>query len=147
MVRTTPDPQQPTSSSPFTVSPTGKVSGITVDNSFPTRAAGGRTNYTVAFALSDRGRLAETANSHITIDFPDTTGFGGLLSGDATVIDVEAQKDVGYCGSANAQGQITCSLDSNASIPAGHRVEIRLYGITNPTTATDKLQLSVDTTS
>ncbi len=76
-VSTTSDPGGVPSAG-FTTTVPGQLTAVTVDNATPTRAAGGRTNYTVGFTLSAGGTLSGSANSRIYVTFPTGTTFAGM---------------------------------------------------------------------
>src|SRR3954452_823367 len=132
-------------SAAFNVTAAGSLSAITVNNTTPTTAAGGRTNYLVQFTLSASGALSAAANSRIDVKFPDGTAFDGLAS--ETVVDTTTGQDIGFCFSPSGL-TIECALDTNASIPAGRTVRIAFNGVTNPpTTPSTTKTLTVSTTS
>jgi hypothetical protein len=131
-------------SAPFATVTAGELTEITLDNSAPTRAAGGRTNYVARFKLSATGGMSAQANSRIDITFPPLTGYLNWNGG--VVRDVTEGTDVGACSSPS-NGAIQCYLFSGRSIDPGATVQVTLAGITNTTeTGTDKI-VRVDTTS
>ena len=87
------------------------VTGVTVDNTAPTRAAGGRTNYVIDFTTSATGGLSAAANDRITVTFPTGTAFTGILTED--VFDGNGN-DIGGCFSPNTTNlTIDCFLASH----------------------------------
>ena len=125
---------QPLASADVTVSSAKAVSGVTVDNATPTRAAGGRTVYVVGFTTSTTGGLAYAANSVITLKFPGGTSFAGY-SGTRVEDTTAGSADIGYCDSGDATLTVHCFLDFGQAIGPSHGVKITLNGITNPSTA------------
>ena len=130
-VSTTSDPSA-VQSAPFSVVAANPVSGVSVDNTAPTTAAGGQTIYTIGFTVSATGGLSRVANSALTLGFPAGTTFGGY-NGSSVVDSTAGGTSVGNCGGANTQTlAIVCTLFTGQSVPAGHKLAITLNGITNP---------------
>jgi hypothetical protein len=143
-VSTTSDPQ-PVESAPFTVVAAAPITAVTVDNLTPSRAAGARTQYVVAFTASATGGgMSNAANSRIDVTFPENTAFGGYVN--AVVRDATDSLNVGSCGNPSGL-TIRCSLFPNAVIGADHDVTITFNGITNPPFPTTDNRARVVTTS
>ena len=69
------------SSSPYTVTAAQAVSGVSVDITPPTSAAGGLTTYVVSFTTSSTGALDGTGGSAVTIALPANTGLDSFDNG------------------------------------------------------------------
>src|ERR1700733_14978152 len=110
----------------------------------PSAGAGALTSYTVTFATSSTGGLANASGSKITITLPSGTGTSNFLNG--SVSDVTTSKNnIGSC--ANSGLTITCTFFGGATTNAGDTLSIVLNGITNPTTTSSTDTLTVATTS
>jgi hypothetical protein len=140
-VSTTSDPAT-VASAPYDVVPAGTVSAATVANGSPSAAAGARTRYVIAFAVSATGGLADNANSRLSVTFPAGTTFDGWGGARLSVAGTE----VGSCYSpANRVSE--CYLHAGRSVAAGATVSIAFSGVTNPAAVgADKL-VTVSTTS
>jgi hypothetical protein len=115
--------------------PAHSTGPVTVTNTPPSDAAGARTVYTIAFTTSITGGIAYAANSTITLKFPTGTSFDGY-SGSRLEDTTAASGDIGFCdGGVQATLTVTCYLDFNQAIAAGHGIRITLNGIANPSTA------------
>jgi hypothetical protein len=136
----------PVDSSLFSVVAPQTVTGVAVDNTAASRAAGARTQYAVSFSTSSTGGLSQAGNSRIRVTFPSGTGGLNALNGTA-VFDTSAagSPQVGGCGSPSGLS-IDCFLFGGDSIPAGHSVRITFNGVVNPSPA-GPYQAQVSTTS
>jgi hypothetical protein len=130
---------------PFSVVEASPLSGLSVNNSIPSRAAGARTQYMVLFTTSETGALANDANSRITVTFPQGTTFAGYTNGAVFEVGAPQPNQVGSCGGPSNR-TIQCSLFSGQSISEDSDVRITFNGITNPI-ATGPMTLTVTTTS
>src|SRR4051794_40519418 len=74
----------PATSAPYSVVAGNSLSGVTVDDTQPSSAAGGRMVYVVGFTTSSTGGLSSDAKSSITVTLPPGTGFSGYTG---TVLD------------------------------------------------------------
>src|SRR5436305_1648234 len=120
------------------------VTGLSVDNTSPTTAAGGRTEYLITFTTSATGGgMSGAGRSTITITFPasatSTIGF-------TAVTDVNSGQQVGSCSASSTTIEV-CGINSGKSIAAGAPVKIDLDGVTNTTTVPGANLLTVSTTS
>ena len=78
MVSTTSDTSAISAS--FPVVANNPITKLSVTNSVPTSAAGGRTVYSIEFDTSSTGGMSTLANSAITITFPSGTGLTNVSS-------------------------------------------------------------------
>jgi hypothetical protein len=132
-------------SAPYSVLSASKVSQPSVNNSSPSAVVGAQTAYVVTFTTSRTGGLSGAAGGGITLVFPSGTGLGSVSS--STVDDVTTKGDgIGSCGPPNGQ-TISCSLLKGAAISGGDAVRVTVNGVTNPSTASSSLTMSVFTTS
>ena len=122
------------------------ITGLSVDNTSPTTAAGGRTVYVATFSTSTTGgAMSGTARSQITLTFP--SGSSTVTIANGTVTDVTAANTVvGGCGE-NTPTIETCSINSGKTVAAGDQLRIELDGATNTTTVSPSNTLTVSTTS
>src|SRR3984885_10816038 len=110
----------------------------------PSAGAGALTSYTVTFATSSTGGLANASGSKITITLPSGTGTSNFLNG--SVSDVTTSKNnIGSCGANGLT--ITCTFFGGAGTNSGDTLSVALNGITNPTTPSTTNTLTVATTS
>ena len=114
-------------------------SGLTVDNTTPTQAAGARTVYKVAFTTSSTGGLSEAANSRIDLSFATGTSLANWTGGTVTV----AGTSVGAC-TRLTDPHAQCWLYSGRTIAPNTAVLITFEGVANPI---DNGTLSLSTTS
>ena len=114
-----------------------------VSSKSPSTAAAARTVYSVGFSVPPNGGLSSTADSKITITFPNGTDFSGYNS--SSVADGTRGLPIGNCGGP-ATETITCSLFGGAVASAKDRLIVTLGGIANPATSGD-YALTVSTTS
>ena len=103
------------------------LTGLSVDNSTPTQAAGARTVYKVAFTTSSTGGLSEEANSRINLAFAAGTSLANWTGGTVTV----AGTTVGSC-TRLADPNVECWLYSGRTIAPSTAVLITFEGVTNP---------------
>jgi acyl-CoA hydrolase len=133
-------------SSPFPIVAAQAVSQPTVTNSSPTTAAGGRTDYLIAFTTSSTGGMSGKANSQITITLPSSANVRSDVNSSVTV---GGGASLGSCGVGNTNNIAICSLGSASTIAANTTVTVELDGSTSetpaPSGATDTL--TVATTS
>jgi hypothetical protein len=122
----------------------GVVSNVTVDNTNPSNAAGGRTVYTVGFTTSSTGGLSNAAGSQITLSFPASTNLTHL-NGSSVTVPAVSSSSIGNCF-ASASTVVTCNLFGGDSIAAGANVVVVVDGVQSPTT-TGANTLTVATTS
>jgi hypothetical protein len=116
------------------------VTGLTVDNSVPTRSAGARTVYKIAFTTPG----GVPALGSITVGLPTGTDFTGYNA--SSVVDTTAgTAAIGSCGGPTG-ASVTCGLFSGQSIPPGHAVVVTLNGIANTTTAGAAPTVTITTT-
>jgi hypothetical protein len=127
---------------PARSSPSSSVSGVTVNNSSPSAAAGAQTAYVVTFTTSANGALRGTS---ITLVFPSGTGLGSVST--SSVDDTTTGANgLGACNPPSGE-TITCFLNTGVFIAAGDSVRVTLKGVTNPSTPSDSLTLSVSTST
>src|SRR5215217_9769817 len=84
------------------------VTGVTVDHTKPSPAAGARTQYVVAFTTSKAGALSG-ADASVNVTFPADTAFTGYTGG--SVVDVTTRRSVGACNGPSL-GTVSCFLFS-----------------------------------
>src|ERR1700733_4562691 len=110
----------------------------------PSAGAGALTSYTVQFATSSTGGLANAAGSKITITLPSGTGTSNFLNGSVSDVTT-SQNNIGSCGANGLT--ITCTFFGGAGTNSGDTLSVALNGITNPTTPSTTNTLTVATTS
>ena len=140
-VQTTSDPTPV--SARFPVVSNNPVTNVSVTNTAPTDAAGGRTVYSIGFTTSSTGAMSTLANSSITVTFPSGTGLGNV---DSSEILTANNTNIGSCSLSQANLTATCGFFANETVAAGTLLTIQLGGVTN-TTNTGSQTLSVQTTS
>src|SRR3954469_5375632 len=111
----------------------------TVDNASPSRAAGAQTVYAIAFTTERR--LGRGTSSPITLAFPAGSGFAGYGGSAVFDTDVSTTRSIGACAGARTL-TVSCGLDLDQAIPAGHHVRVVLNGITNPPAGTPCVTVS-----
>jgi hypothetical protein len=127
---------------PARLASASSVSGVTVNNSSPSAAAGAQTTYVVTFTTSPNGALRGTS---ITLVFPSGTGLGSVST--SSVDDTTTGTNgLGACNPPSGE-TITCFINPGAFIAATDSVRVTLKGVTNPTTPSDSLTLSVSTST
>ena len=114
----------------FNVVTAGTITGLTVDNTVPSSAAGARTRYVASFTTSSTGALSESANSQLIFSFPAGTTFPGWGGGTITVGGVTAGGCYGPSGTS-----VTCWLNTNSTIDASTKITVAFDGVTNPNTS------------
>ncbi len=127
MVNTTSD-TTPVSAS-FPVVTNNPVTNVSVTNSSPTDAAGGRTVYSISFDTSSTGGLSTLANSAITITFPSGTG---LTNVNSSQILTASSQNIGDCSVNQNALTATCQFFSNETVASGSPLTIQLGGVANP---------------
>ena len=143
-VATTSD-KTPVSSAPYSAVSANQISQPTVVNSSPSAAAGAKTVYVVTFATSKTGGLSNAAGSQITLVFPTGTNLGSVFS--SSVDDTTSGANgLGSCNPPFGE-MINCFLNTGSTIAAGDSVRVTINGVTNPSTASSSLTMSVSTTS
>jgi hypothetical protein len=121
------------------------VSTPTVANSSPSAGAGAQTTYVVAFTTSTTGGLSSAAGSAITLVFPSGTGLGSVV-GSSVDDTTTGLNGVGACNPPSGE-TITCFLYGGDSTAAGDSLRVTINGVTNPSTPSASLTMSVSTTS
>lgn len=135
----------PVTSAPYSVLSASRISQPLVNNSSPSAAVGAKTAYVVIFTTSRTGGLSNAAGSAITLVFPSGTGLG---SASGSSVDDATTKAHGIGSCAPPKGQtITCSLNPGAAIAGGDSVRVTISSVTNPSTPSSSLTMSVSTTS
>ncbi len=123
------------------------VTSVSVVNSSPTDAAGGRTVYSITFDTSSTGSLSTAANSAITVTFPSGTG---LTNVNSSQILTAGNQNIGDCSLNQTNLTATCEFFSNETVAAGAPLTVLLGGIANPPvnpTGGQTQSLTVQTTS
>jgi hypothetical protein len=132
-------------SAPYSVLSATKISQPLVDNSSPSATAGARTAYVVTFTTSRTGGLSNAAGSGITLVFPSGTGLGSVST--SSVDDTTTGANgIGACNPPSGE-TITCFLDEGKSVAPLDSVRVRINGVTNPSTPSGSLIMSISTTS
>ena len=119
------------------------VTNVSVTNTAPTDAAGGRTVYSIGFTTSSTGAMSTLANSSITITFPSGTNFGNANS---SAILTANNTSIGSCSLNQANLTAICGFSGNQTVGNGTALTVQLGGVTN-TTNTGTQTLSVQTSS
>ena len=134
----------PATSPAYTVTPAGSVSGVSVDITPPTSAAGGQTTYTVSFDTSSTGELDGASGSTVTIALPANTGLGSFNNGYGSTLDVGVTQ-IGYCEATDTSAStptVTCYLSGTDTVSASAAVTATLIGVTNPPAGAPTLAVS-----
>ena len=140
----------PVTSSAYTVTPARSVSGVSVDNTPATSAAGGQTTYVVSFNTSSTGELDGAAGSTVTIALPANTDLSAMddyyyyYYYGYSSLDVGGSQ-IGYCEATDtsvATPTVTCYVDNGDTAPASTTVTATLTGVINPPTGSHTLAVS-----
>ena len=144
------DADTATATANYSVVAASSITTPTVNNSSPSTAAGGRTDYVITFSTSGTGGMSGTAHSQITITFPATatTPFNTTTIVNAIVTDTTTSTQVGTCG-VSSQTVEVCTIAAGKTVTAGDVLTVELDGVTTESPAPVKMAdlLTVSTTS
>ena len=143
-VKTTADTTAVAASFPIVAN--NPITKLSVTNSTPTDAAGGRTVYSITFDTSSTGAMSTLGNSAITITFPTGTGLTNVNSSQI----LSGGQNIGSCSLSQSTLTASCGFFSSETVGAGSPLTVVLGGVTNPPvnpTGGQTQSLTVQTTS
>jgi hypothetical protein len=127
----------PVTSPTYTVTAAQGVSNLGVTINTPTSAAGGLTDYVIAFNTSTTGALNGLTGSAITLTMPANTGLSSIAT--STLFDGATQ--VGYCLDTTSN-TVVCYVNSGDTVNAGDELVATLSGVVNPGAGAKSLTVS-----
>jgi Putative Ig domain len=135
----------PVSGSSFTVVAGQHVSGVTIENTSPTTAAGAQTDFHVSFTTSSTGGMAPAAGSEFTLTFPAGADLTTNYAAPAYDTTTPGSPQIANCTTYPSSRTTVCPVQG--TIAAGDTILVDMQGVTNPSTPGTYPGPSVTTTS
>jgi hypothetical protein len=111
------------------------VTGLSVDNTVPSPAAGAQTTYRFSFTTSAAGALSETQDSQINLTLPAGADVSDSTGGQVYDTTASGSPQVGDCGFSGSQTETCYMFDEGQGIAPGDSVLVTIEAVTNPATA------------